>query len=56
MKLTTDYAIRTVVFLLLGSQGLSPTYEQAHVGLDLGTLASLLYRKKRKITTGRAHL
>ena len=23
-----------------GSQGLSPTYEQAHVGLDLLTLAS----------------
>ena len=30
-----------------GSQGLSPTYEQAHVGLDLLTLASikLNYRK-----------
>ena len=26
-----------------GSQGLSPTYEQAHVDLDLLPLASLLY-------------
>ena len=26
-----------------GSQGLSPTYEQAHVGLDLLTLVSLYY-------------
>ena len=28
-----------------GSQGPSPTYEQAHVGLDLLTLASINYRK-----------
>ena len=39
-----------------GPQGLSPTYEQAHVGLDLLTLASFLYyhilaRHTRKIDT-----
>ena len=26
-----------------GSQGLSPTYEQAHVGLDLLTLTSFIF-------------
>ena len=31
-----------------GSQGLSPTYEQAHVGLDLLTLASSLYCTQTK--------
>ena len=40
------FAYRGIVIPLLcsywgGFQGLSPTYEQAHVGLDLLTLASL---------------
>ena len=38
------FAYRGIIIPLLcsywgGSQGLSPTYEQAHVGLDLLTLA-----------------
>ena len=33
-----------------GSKALSPTYELAHVGLDLLTLAS--YNKKRRKTGG----
>ena len=41
------FAYRGIIIPLLcsyrgGSQGLSPTYEQAHVGLDLLTLASFL--------------
>ena len=32
-----------------GSQGLSPTYEQAHVGLDLLTLASQYFDKHEKV-------
>ena len=39
------FAYRGIIIPLLcsyrgGSKGLSPTYEQAHVGLDLLTLAS----------------
>ena len=39
------FAYRGIIISLLysyrcGSQGLSPPYEQAHVGLDLSTLAS----------------
>ena len=30
--------------MMSGSKGLSPTYEQAHVGLDLLTLASFMLR------------
>ena len=42
------FAYRGIIIPLLcsyqgGSYGLSPTYEQAHVGLDLLTLASSLY-------------
>ena len=41
------FAYRGIIIPLLcsyrgGSQGLSPTYEQAHVGLDLLTLASYI--------------
>ena len=42
------FAYRGIIIPLLcsyrgGSKGLSPTYEQAHVGLDLLTLASLYF-------------
>ncbi len=42
---TPIFAYRGIIIPLLcsyrgGAQGLSPTYEQAHVGLDLLTLAS----------------
>ena len=42
------FAYRGIIIPLLcsyrgGSKGLSPTYEQAHVGLDLLTLASSKY-------------
>ena len=37
-----------------GSQGLSPTYEQAHVGLDLLTLAS--YNKSNEILQYRTYV
>ena len=38
------FALRlSCIILMPGSKGLSPTYEQAHVGLDLLTLASFKY-------------
>ena len=33
----------------IGFQGSSPTYEQAHVGLDLLTLASQYFDKHEKV-------
>ena len=46
------FAYRGIIIPLLcsyrgGSYGLLPTYEQAHVGLDLLTLASLKLQKRR---------
>ena len=39
------FALRlSCIILMPGSKGLSPTYEQAHVGLDLLTLASSKYK------------
>lgn len=48
------FAYRGIIIPLLcsyrgGSQGLSPTYEQAHVGLDLLTLASQYFDKHEKV-------
>lgn len=37
------YCVNRYFLMFCGSQGLSPTYEQAHVGLELLTLVSLYY-------------
>ena len=38
------FALRlSCIILMPGPKGLSPTYEQAHVGLDLLTLASYTF-------------
>ena len=47
-------AYRGIIIPLLysylgGSRGLSPTYEQAHVGLDLLTLASNIFYYGRRL-------
>lgn len=41
-------SIKSVFYnnLMAGSQGLSPTHEQAHVGLNLLTLVSYILRKE----------
>ena len=39
-----------------GSQGLSPTYEQAHVGLDLLTLVSYILRRIHDSCTNPAYI
>ena len=51
------FAYRGIIIPLLcsyrgGAQGLSPTYEQAHVGLDLLTLASLYKTLNEKSICG----
>ena len=55
------FAYRGIIIPLLcsyrgGSQGLSPTYEQAHVGLDLLTLVSYILRRIHDSCTNPAYI
>ena len=49
----TQYSHKSGIIISLlceyrgGSKGLSPSYEQAHVGLDLLTLASFIFYNER---------